>query len=234
MIDRSLNYGRHHIMRYLRLAQPFRNVLDIGAGSGADLAICRLVNPHARLHAVEVYADYAEALSRDAIEVCRLNIENEPLPCPDGTVDVVIANQVLEHTKEIFWIAHEVTRVLAPGGKFIIGVPNLAALHNRILLLMGRQPSSVKTNSAHVRGFTKYDLLKFFESGFPGGYALAAFGGSNFYPFPPRIAGVLASLFPKLAVGIFLMLGKRGDYARQFLDFPREQRLETNFYLGKP
>ena len=99
---------------------------------------------------------------------------------------------------------------------------------------MGRQPSSVKTNSAHVRGFTKSDLLKFFESGFPGGYALAAFGGSNFYPFPPRIAGVLASLFPKLAVGIFLMLEKRGRYTRQFLDFPREQRLETNFYLGEP
>lgn len=64
----------------------------------------------------------------------QLNIERDPLPFADESVDIFMANQVLEHCKEIFWIFSEVSRCLKPGGCFIIGVPNLAALHNRLLL----------------------------------------------------------------------------------------------------
>ena len=53
----------------------------------------------------------------------------------------MIANQILEHTKEVFWIWHEIARVLAPQGQLILGVPNLASAHNRLLLLLGRQPT---------------------------------------------------------------------------------------------
>ena len=85
------------------------------------------------------------------------------------------------------------------GGKLIIGVPNLASLHNRILLCLGRQPSPIKTHSAHVRGYTKYDLLDFLQSCFPEGYALKDFKGSNFYPFPPVVAKPLAQILPNMA-----------------------------------
>lgn len=48
------------------------------------------------------------------------------------------------------------------------------------------------------------DVLNFLPSCFPGGYQLKAFGGSNFYPFPPVIAArPLARLFPTMAWGIF-------------------------------
>jgi hypothetical protein len=114
----------------------------------------------------------------------------------------------------------------------IIGVPNLASLHNRLLLLLGKQPTPIQTNSAHIRGFTKGDILKFVDSCFPGGYELKAFGGSNFYPFPPMIARPLARFFPTMAWGIFLLLEKQRDYQREFLEYPIAQRLETNFYVG--
>ena len=39
------------------------------------------------------------------------NIERDDLPLADGQADLIIANQVLEHTKEIFWIFHEVSRL---------------------------------------------------------------------------------------------------------------------------
>ena len=233
LIDRSLNYGRHHIEHFLRAASPYQRVLDIGAGGGDDLALARRAQPAAELHAIEVFPPSVQRLTQHGIHVHPIDLERERFPLDDGAVDVVIANQVLEHTKEIFWIFHEVTRVLRVGGSFVIGVPNLAALHNRLLLLTGRQPSPLKNDSAHVRGYTRRDLLRFVDRIFPGGYRLANFGGSNFYPFPPALARPLAALLPGMAWGIFLRLEKVREYRREFVEYPARERLETNFYLGE-
>jgi SAM-dependent methyltransferase len=233
MIDRSLNYGRHHIRAFLR-DSPGDDVLDLGAGGGVDLAAAREVKPGARLHAVEVHPPYAAELEARGIRVHRLDLERERLPLSDESVDVVIANQVLEHVKEIFWILHEVSRVLRVGGHLLVGVPNLASLHNRLLLLAGRQPTAIQNATAHVRGYTRHDLLRLLDAPFPGGYALKGFGGSNFYPFPAAAARPLARLFPSAAWGIFLRLRKERPYAGEFREFPVRQRLETNFYTGGP
>jgi SAM-dependent methyltransferase len=233
MIDRSLNYGRRQIERFLRSSGEYATVLDIGAGQGDDLLLSRSVNPGASVHAVEVCPEYAGRLAEKKILVHALNIEKDRLPFSDGSVDVVIANQVLEHVKELFWIFHEITRVLPVGGKLILGVPNLAALHNRVLLAFGRQPSPLKNNSAHIRGYTKQDIVRFLEGCFPGGYGLISFGGSNFYPFPPVLARPLAKLFPNMAWGIFFLFEKQREYNREFLEFPAKERLETNFYVGR-
>ena len=146
--------------------------------------------------------------------------------------DVVIANQILEHTKELFWIFHETTRVLRGGGKLIIGVPNLASLHNRILLMMGKQPTPIKSASAHIRGFTKPDLLYFVNSCWPCGYKLINWGGSNFYPFSPTLAKPLASVFPSMAWGLFLIFEKVGEYNDEFIQYPIIENLETNYFVG--
>lgn len=232
MIDRSLNYGRHLIRRYLRDAGEYRRVLDLGAGLGADLAAAREIRPSAELHAVEVYPPYVERLQAQGITVHAMNLERDPIPLADGSVDVVIANQVLEHTKEIFWIFHEISRALPVGGRAILGVPNLASLHNRLLLLLGRQPTAIQNATAHVRGYTRRDLLRVLERAFPGGYRLAEFGGSNFYPFPPAIARPLAAALPGLAWGMFLHLRKEREYAGEFLRFPGAEQMETNFFVG--
>jgi SAM-dependent methyltransferase len=232
IIDRSLNYGRHLVYRFLKASKPYRYVVDLGAGEGTDLLAARAVVPQSRCFAVEVYAPSAERLSSQGFEVLTLDIERDKLPFQSGTIDVVIANQILEHTKDVFWILHEVSRVLRVGGVFLLGIPNLAALHNRILLLAGRQPSPIKTASAHVRGFTKRDLLDFLERCFPSGYTVGGFGGSNFYPFPPFPAMALAACFPTLAWGIFFRLEKIRAYEGGFLSYPVKNGLQTNFYLG--
>jgi SAM-dependent methyltransferase len=232
MIDRTLNYGRHHISAFLRAASPYRSVLDIGAGKGYDLALARREQPEARLYAIEVHQESIEYLAEQGVMVYKLNIEREPFPTGDGSVDVVLANQILEHTKELFWILHEVTRSLREGGSFIVGVPNLASLHNRFLLLLGLQPTPLQNASAHVRGFTKHDILRTLDTVFPGGYELRGFGGSNFYPLPPLLARPMAAMLPGMAWGIFLRLEKCRPYNSEFLDFPAHAKLETNFYVG--
>lgn len=232
MIDRSLNYGRHIVDKFLSKVDYANVVLDLGAGHGDDLILARQRFPSSRLNAVECHPPYQAELKERGVDVFSLNIEGDRFPFEDVSVDVVIANQILEHTKELFWIFHEVSRVLTVGGHFIVGVPNLAALHNRVLLAAGKQPSPIKNNSAHVRGFTKPDMLRFVESCFPGGYRLQGFGGSNFYPFSPGVAKVLAAAFPTLAWGIFFLFQKQRAYQTEFVDYPVKNRLETNFYTG--
>ena len=232
MIDRSLTYGRHHIANFLRQSLPYKKVLDIGAGSGADLECAKQVENSVELFALEYYQPNIEMLREKKINVFPLNIENSHWPFEAETMDIIIANQILEHTKEIFWIFHECSRVLAIGGKMIIGVPNLASLHNRLLLCCGKQPTSIQINSAHIRGFTKQGMLRFIDQCFPNGYKLKSFGGGNFYPFPPALANPLAYCFPTMAWGTFFLFEKQRVYREEFLQYPVANQLETNFFLG--
>lgn len=234
MIDRSLNYGRHVLEDFTRriASEQPEAVLDLGAGRGDDLAICRRNLPTARLHALEGYAPNVAKLAAQGFDVSTVNLERDAFPFGPDSLDLVIANQILEHCKEVFWIFHEVSRTLRVGGRFYVGVPNLASLHSRLLLLAGRQPTCIQTASAHIRGFTKSDLVRFLSACFPGGYALDMFRGSNFYPFPPLLAKPLARAFPNSAACIFLSLRKIKGYEGQFLKFP--VGLETNYWTGQP
>ncbi len=229
----ALNYGREQVEDFCRQAPAYGSVLDIGAGPGEDLFAAGRIQPGAALHAVEVNPESAERLRERGVTVYAINIERQRIPLPDCSVDLVIINQVLEHVKDIYWVFHEISRVLTVGGNVILGVPNLASLHNRILLTFGLQPTCIKSNSAHVRGFTRGDLRQFLEEVFPGGYQLKGFRGANFYPFPPAPARWMARLFPTLAWGIFMRFEKRRSYGREFLDAPVMQELETNYFLGK-
>lgn len=232
MIDRTLNYGRHVLERFLMNRGFANSALDIGAGHGDDLATVAALYPSARLHAIECYPPYIQELKGRGVDVAPIDIERDTFPYEAQSLDVIVANQILEHTKEIFWILDQCSRTLRVGGSLLIGVPNLAALHNRILLALGRQPSPLKNHSAHIRGYTKPDMKALFALAWPGGYVLQGFGGSNFYPFPPLLAKPLARALPSMAASIFFHFVKQKPYNGEFLKYPADQKLETNFFLG--
>src|SRR6266536_1424518 len=165
MIDRELNYGREAMASFLCKCLPYSTVLDIGAGKGHDLLAARQIEPQSNLHAIECHG---------------------PNVAPES-FDVGISNQTFEHLKEVFCVLHELSRVLKVGGHLIVGIPNLASLHNRLLLAAGRQPSSLKNNSAHIRGYTRSDFIRLLEC-FPRGYELEAWMGGNFDPLPRALA----------------------------------------------
>ncbi len=247
-----LNYGREIIRDWgadlhgealSRQTVPsgaFR-ILDLGCGHGTDLKNVRSEIDDRRpgsilpveLHGVESYPPYVADCRKAGIRTYALDIERDRYPGGEARFDVVIANQILEHTKELFWIFAEVARILKPGGVFLAGVPNLASLHNRLLLLFGQQPTPIQSMSAHVRGFTKPDMRRFAETG--GFFRLERFGGSNFYPFPEGLARPLARLFPTLAWGSFYQLRRTERADGSFLDCLSgdDNFLETPYY-GSP
>lgn len=229
LVDDRESYGPAVIRRFVAALPHVSTFIDIGAGSGRDIRAVLAAHPMA--HPVAIDANPRGALASLA-EMHVLDVERDRLPAADGSVDMVMANQVLEHCKEVFWIFHEVSRVLKPGGHFIFGVPNIASLHNRLLLLAGVQPTQHKLASAHVRPFSKRDTMRFLDACWPAGYVLEDFAGAQFYPLPRAAARVAAGLWPTAAFSIFFKLRKVGAYDGQFLAYPKRENLETNFWLG--
>jgi len=210
--------------------EPIR-VLDLGLGTAADLMNVRdaLAPTTCELIGLESHAPYIEAARAKGITVHEADLERGPFPLEDGSAHVVVANQVLEHTKEIFWIASEVSRVLKPGGVFIAGLPNLASLHSRVMLALGMQPSPIEVLGPHVRGFTRAGFRRFIETG--GFFEVLETKGSNFYPFPKAIAAPLAALFPSLAVSVFFAC-RRTDNPGLFIEVLKARFFETAYRDG--
>jgi len=53
-----------------------------------------------------------------------LNAAGENLPLPDSTFDLILSHEVLEHVQNDLQAVREIARVLRPGGRAVIFVPN--------------------------------------------------------------------------------------------------------------
>ena len=212
-------------------ASQAASVLDVGCGEGADLlAVRQSLDPHpVRLCGLDSSAHHVRTLGAKGVETRLVDVEKDPFPFPDGAFDLVIANQVLEHAKEIFWILSEISRVLKKGGHLLVGVPNLAALHNRLFLLAGKQPVCLRNFGPHVRGFTAGDLRALLHAN--GVFTVLDVKGSHVHPFPPAVGRLLARAFPGLSTSVFLR-ARRNDVPHLFGALLESIRLETNFYRG--
>lgn len=230
------NYGRDIVLSMVKdhsqknISRKLR-ILDLGVGQGEDFLNIRnsFGKEMVDLYGVECWGPYIKEVKKKGINVFSADIERDQLPFKDAFFDVVIANQIIEHTKEIFWIFSEISRVLKKDGIAIIGVPNLAALHNRILLLLGNQPSCVKMLGPHVRGVTKNSFMEFVTEG--GYFNVTKVKGSNFYPFPKTIARPLSSLFPTFSVCLFFVCQRTGKEGL-FVEVLKNKEFETNYFEG--
>lgn len=233
-----LNYGRDIVVAWARdhierNAGRRTRILDMGAGRGEDLVNIREATRGREidLYGIECHPSNAESMRGKGIVVYDADIEREDIPAPDGSFDIVIVNQVLEHTKEIFWIFSEFSRVLRRGGICVVGFPNLAAWHNRAFLLFGLQPTSIEVLGPHVRGMTKGGFKEFATC--DGYFECLAVRGSNVYPFPPPLSRTLSRIFPSLSVCLYFLLRRTAREGR-FIDVLDTRGYETPYFRGIP
>jgi len=231
-----LNYGRDVIASLAAehcagLGSEELRVLDIGLGNAEDILNVsgKVKAGKVSLYGLDSHPPNVERAREKGIEVCALDVERQSFPFPNAHFHLVLANQVLEHTKEIFWIISEVSRVLVPGGAALVGVPNLASLHSRSMLFLGMQPSPIEVLGPHVRGFTKGGFIRFVTAG--GYFEVKRVRGSNFYPFPAWAAKPLARFFPSHSVSLFFLCVRTAK-AGSFIHVLDERFFETEFFKG--
>ena len=146
-----------------RYRHRLHDILEVGGHKGYQTIIYRdqLANPKRTV--IYDWKDTRAEEVRELVEFTTVDLETQCFPDSDSSFDVVICNQVLEHIKNIFTPLSEMHRVLRPGGLLILSVPNLAALHNCVLLTFGRQPTTIRLMGSHIRGYAIWamsDLLR--------------------------------------------------------------------------
>ena len=178
---------------------------------------------------IEVFPEPARQARGRGIDVAEVDLETGRFPWPDASIDLVIANQVFEHLKNVWRPMSEIARVLRPGGWVLISVPNLASLHNRLMLALGLQPSSIRTRGPHVRGFTAREIRGFV--GLDGAVAPERTVGVGFYPLPARLARPLNALWPGASHTV-IVTGRRVGAANPWADvLEREQTAELQTFF---
>jgi arsenite methyltransferase len=124
----SLGCGNPTAVAELREGET---VLDLGSGGGIDVLLsARRVGPTGRALGLDMTDEMLGLARRNAAEAGAENVEFvkgyiEDIPLPDGTVDVIISNCVINLSADKAKVFEEMRRVLRPRGR--IGISDIVA-----------------------------------------------------------------------------------------------------------
>ena len=137
-----------------------RRALDVGAADGflAEL----LTRQGWQVTALERDPAQAAKARGRCHEVIVADLD-EAAPRLDGPFDAIVYGDVLEHLGDPLPVLVALNRCLAPGGRVIVSVPNVAHVWIRLGLLLGRWDYADRgiLDRTHLRFFTKQSFARF-------------------------------------------------------------------------
>jgi SAM-dependent methyltransferase len=143
----------------IRFVGSGQRVLEVGCWSGHVTE--HLVAGGNEVVGVEVDAAAAQLAEAHAERVHVADIERTPLSALEsGPFDVVMFGDVLEHLHDPTAALADAAGLLAPDGRFVISVPNVAHIDARMMLLQGNwdYQGDGLLDRTHLRWFTRRSL----------------------------------------------------------------------------
>lgn len=163
----------HDLAMVRRVARPGAVVLDIA--TVPLLLMAALHRQGVRVEGLDIEPDrFGPTIATLGLVVHRCDIEREALPYPDGSVDVVVFNEVFEHLRiDPIHTLGEIHRILAPSGLLLLSTPNGVSLIHLLRLLRERRlgPSVYAEyeklrrlgHMGHVREYAMPEVAEFLE-----------------------------------------------------------------------
>jgi len=121
--DISLGCGNPTALAELKEGEV---VLDLGSGGGIDVLLsARRVGPTGKAYGLDMTDDMLDIARENQKKVGVENAEFlkgeiESIPLPDGSVDVILSNCVINLSTDKHRVLSEAFRVLRPGGRFAV------------------------------------------------------------------------------------------------------------------
>ncbi len=121
--DRALGVGNHLRFADIRTGET---VLDLGCGAGIDVVLAaRRTGPSGRVVGLDFLPEMLDRTAAAAADARLSNVETllgemEAIPLPDGSVDHVVSNGVINLSPRKARVLAECARVLRHGGKFCV------------------------------------------------------------------------------------------------------------------
>jgi len=196
--------------RRLGLIRQFANLHDaviLDAGCGIGVYVARFREYSQQVHGVDIDAERVAEASRLLPNIRVASAE--ALPYPDCMFDLVLSHEVLEHVPDDRQAVREACRVLKPGGRLIVFVPNRwypFETHGIIwrgryrfgnIPLVNYLPNSWRNKLCpHVRAYTRAGLRRLFVG--QNGHMVAHFcifaGYDNIVARHPRLGRALRTI----------------------------------------
>lgn len=115
-------YGQDRRFEMIRTAAALQGSVALDLGCGIGMYTRRLADDGARPIGLEIEWPRAREARRTGLDV--VAAVGEFLPFADASLDVILLHEVLEHVRDDRATLVEAARVLRPGGRAIIFVPN--------------------------------------------------------------------------------------------------------------
>jgi 2-polyprenyl-3-methyl-5-hydroxy-6-metoxy-1,4-benzoquinol methylase len=146
---------------------PGQKILEIGAGTGNTLLYIKENRIAAEVMGVELMKMPGSNQEHPLIDKFQIaNIEQEDIQAKEGTFDVILCPDVLEHLIDPWMVVEKIARYLKKDGLLIISIPNLREWKTIFgIVFKGEfnyRPEGGIMDRTHLRFFCKknvYELL---------------------------------------------------------------------------
>jgi len=180
-----------HALILNRLGQgQGRRALDVGA---ADGFLAELLSRQGwQVTALERDPAQAAKARGRCHEVIVADLD-QAAPKLSGTFDAIVYGDVLEHLTDPLPVLVALNRLLAPAGRVMVSVPNVAHLWVRLQLLLGRWDYADRgiLDRTHLRFFTRRTFVRFLEDAGLSVTELASTPVPLPLVVPPRLHGAV-------------------------------------------
>lgn len=189
----------------LSLLDGGEKLLDVGCGTGS--LMFKANGKFKDIYGIDITESRINEAKENAIEkfgqdncfqfrVCNIN---EKINFKDETFDAATGIAVIEHVFDPYFVISEIYRILKQEGIFVVEVPNIAYLRQRLHLLFGKLPvtsspfnwKEIGWDGGHLHYFTKKTFCGMLEE---CGFKILKVSGSGLFAkfrnfYPPLLTG---------------------------------------------